>query len=31
VASEIAKARVSAEGQSGLSAFFNKGKPSWIA
>lgn len=30
VASEIAKARVSTEGQSGLSAFLNKSKPSWM-
>jgi len=30
VASEIAKARVSQEGQSGLSAFLNKQKPNWI-
>eukprot|EP01114_Cavostelium_apophysatum_P018938 TRINITY_DN5961_c0_g1_i1.p1 TRINITY_DN5961_c0_g1~~TRINITY_DN5961_c0_g1_i1.p1 ORF type:complete len:327 (-),score=59.98 TRINITY_DN5961_c0_g1_i1:24-1004(-) len=29
-ASAIAKARVSAEGQSGLSSFFNKQKPSWV-
>ncbi len=30
VASEIATARVSAEGQSGISAFLKKGKPMWV-